>query len=174
MHMPSCTCRFAAPQVLLDEERYERLRRQAEATGASVGALVRDAIDHAYPGVPAEHRRAASEFLRAVTEADPPGVQEDWAVVKERMLRRELEARPRRWVTGTWLRNDCLTAESRVRRHDHAVVARPRHADVELLVARLLVEVLELAEDHDRRLEALEAADRGEVDELAVLAALVR
>ena len=46
------------------------------------------------------------------------------------------------------------------------MVPRPREADVELLVDRLVVEVLELAEDHDRRLEALEATDRGEADEV--------
>jgi hypothetical protein len=31
--------------VLLDDQRLERLRQRAEATGASVGAVVRDAID---------------------------------------------------------------------------------------------------------------------------------
>jgi hypothetical protein len=31
--------------VLLDDERLERLRQRAEATGSSVGAVVRDAID---------------------------------------------------------------------------------------------------------------------------------
>jgi hypothetical protein len=32
--------------VLLDDDRLERLRRRAAATGSSVGAVVRDAIDH--------------------------------------------------------------------------------------------------------------------------------
>mgnify|MGYP003575450664 FL=1 len=32
--------------VLLDDERLERLRERADATGSSVGAVVRDAIDH--------------------------------------------------------------------------------------------------------------------------------
>lgn len=32
--------------VLLDDDRLERLRQRADATGASVGAVVRDAIDH--------------------------------------------------------------------------------------------------------------------------------
>lgn len=32
--------------VLLDDDRLERLRRCAEATGSSVGAVVRQAIDH--------------------------------------------------------------------------------------------------------------------------------
>jgi hypothetical protein len=42
---------------------------------------------------------------------------------------------------------------------DDAVAARARDPHVELLLARV-VEVLELAQNHDRRLEALEAADR--------------
>jgi hypothetical protein len=32
--------------VLLDDRRLERLRQRAEAAGSSVGALVREAIDH--------------------------------------------------------------------------------------------------------------------------------
>ncbi len=32
--------------VLLDDERFERLRQRADATGSSVGAVVREAIDH--------------------------------------------------------------------------------------------------------------------------------
>ena len=32
--------------VLLDDDRLERLKRRADETGASVGAVVREAIDH--------------------------------------------------------------------------------------------------------------------------------
>lgn len=32
--------------VLLDDDRLERLKNRAEVTGASVGAVVREAIDH--------------------------------------------------------------------------------------------------------------------------------
>lgn len=32
--------------VLLDDDRMERLRQRAKATGSSVGGVVRDAIDH--------------------------------------------------------------------------------------------------------------------------------
>ena len=45
------------------------------------------------------------------------------------------------------------------RSHDHAVALGARKPDVKLLVHRLGVEVLELAEDHDGALEPLEAAD---------------
>lgn len=52
-------------QVLLDERRYRRLRAEARARRASVGALVRDAIDKAFP-VSLERKRAA---LKAILSA---------------------------------------------------------------------------------------------------------
>ena len=75
-----------------------------------------------------------------------------------------------------WGAAECRPARAgsscrRRRADDHAVGPRPGDPDVELLVDRF-VEVLELAEDHDRRLEPLEAADRREVDILAELAPL--
>ncbi len=54
-------------QVLLDERRYRRLRAEAHARRASVGALVRDAIDKAFP-VSLERKRAA---LKAILSAPP-------------------------------------------------------------------------------------------------------
>lgn len=54
-------------QVLLDERRYRRLHAEARARRASVGALVRDALDRAYP-VPLERKRAA---LKAILAAPP-------------------------------------------------------------------------------------------------------
>lgn len=52
-------------QVLLDDRRYRRLRAEARARGASVGTLVREAIDRTYP-VPLERKRAA---LKAILSA---------------------------------------------------------------------------------------------------------
>lgn len=52
-------------QVLLDEERLRRLELRARATGASVGALVRDAIDVAYPGVRTDREHAGRALLDA-------------------------------------------------------------------------------------------------------------
>lgn len=68
-------------QVLLDDERYRRLADRARQTNRSVGALIRDAIDVAYP--PASSRRAKA--LRRILDAeriDVPPPEE---------LRRELE-----------------------------------------------------------------------------------
>lgn len=54
-------------QILLDERRYRRLRAEARARRASVGALVREAIDRTFP-VPLERKRAAA---RAILAAPP-------------------------------------------------------------------------------------------------------
>jgi hypothetical protein len=53
--------------VLLDDERFERLAGLAEERGVSVGALVRRAIDVAYP--PGGLRRSAA--AAALLEARP-------------------------------------------------------------------------------------------------------
>src|SRR5688572_13013856 len=48
----------------------------------------------------------------------------------------------------------------------------PGQAYVELLGVRLRIEILELAQHDDRRLQPFETADRGEEDRVAELAAL--
>ncbi|QJY47230.1 ribbon-helix-helix protein, CopG family [Pseudonocardia broussonetiae] len=57
-------------QILLDEERYQRISSLAKARGVSVAAVVRDAIDRGLPSVPA--RRTAA--MRRVREAVPMDV----------------------------------------------------------------------------------------------------
>lgn len=63
--------------VLLDDERLHRLELRSQTTGASVGALVRDAIDIAYPGVESDRERAAAALLAA-----EPMPVEDWDEMK--------------------------------------------------------------------------------------------
>jgi len=46
MHMPM-THRL---QILLDEEQYARLSQRSKAEGRSVGALIREAVDHMWTG----------------------------------------------------------------------------------------------------------------------------
>lgn len=78
-------------QVLVDEQRLERLKRQAERSGASVGALVRDAIDRTYPPVSPERAQAVEELL-----AMEPMPVDDWPAMKrdiEQMHVRELPDR---------------------------------------------------------------------------------
>lgn len=60
-------------QVLLDERRYRRLRAEARARRASVGALVRDAIDKTFP-VSLGRKRAAA---RAILSASPMALPAD-------------------------------------------------------------------------------------------------
>ena len=64
-------------QVLLDDDRLRRLEERAKATGASVGSLVREAIDVAYPGVRTDRQRAGAALLAA----EPIDVG-DWDQVK--------------------------------------------------------------------------------------------
>jgi len=54
-------------QVLIDEDRWSRLEREAGRRGVSVAVLVREAIDERFPG-DADKRRAA---LQAILDADP-------------------------------------------------------------------------------------------------------
>ena len=65
-------------QILLDDDRHERLRRRSEESGTSVGALIREAIDIAFPGVPTDRVRAARRLLGA----DPMPV-DDWPTLKQ-------------------------------------------------------------------------------------------
>ena len=51
--------------VLLDDERFERLSTLANERGMSVGALVRRAIDVAYPAGGARRSAAAAALLEA-------------------------------------------------------------------------------------------------------------
>lgn len=50
---------------MLDDERYERLQRRAEESNRSIGALMRDAIDVAYP----DRRMTRSEALEILLNA---------------------------------------------------------------------------------------------------------
>ncbi len=77
MHMP-LTHRL---QVLIDEERHARLERLAAAGGVSVGSLVRDAIDRAFPDAGANRRQAADSILGAA-----PIPVDDWPDLKRRMI----------------------------------------------------------------------------------------
>lgn len=79
-------------QVLVDDERYERLARESKRTGAPVGELVRRAIDHEFPQVDrrAQRERAGRELLEM---PPPPGPEPDWEEQKREML----DAPMRKW-----------------------------------------------------------------------------
>jgi len=62
--------------VLLDDERLERLRQRADATGSSVGAVVREAIDHELERDDRARALAALESLLAAPPV-PVGTPEE-------------------------------------------------------------------------------------------------
>ena len=68
-------------QVLVDEDRYRRLRAEAQRRGTSVGHLVREAIDKVFAPDVARKRRAA----KAILDAEPMPVPEDPADLKREL-----------------------------------------------------------------------------------------
>lgn len=80
MHMSALTRRT---QLLLDEERYARLERRSAATDRSVAALIRDAIDIAYPERTLSREEAFEDFL-----SGPPADHGSAADVKRDILSR--------------------------------------------------------------------------------------
>ncbi len=65
-------------QILLDDERYERLARQAAERETSIAVLVREAIDVRYP--PVDPRRRAA--IGAILAAEPMPVPDDPSELK--------------------------------------------------------------------------------------------
>ncbi len=61
MHM-SLTHRL---QILLDDERHDRITRLARERGVSVATVVREAIDRGLPGADGRRRSAARRLLDA-------------------------------------------------------------------------------------------------------------
>lgn len=62
-------------QLLLDEERYERLAAAARARNVSVSVVIRDAIDLAVPA-DLERKRAAASGILAAEPIPVPDVAE--------------------------------------------------------------------------------------------------
>lgn len=53
-------------QILIDDERYERVRAVARQRGTSVASVIREALDR---GLPATHRRRAAAGRRILDAA---------------------------------------------------------------------------------------------------------
>lgn len=70
-------------QILIDEERYRRLEREAARRKVAVAVLVREAIDGAFPA----ERSAKATAGRRILDAEPMSVPDPAA------LRRELDER---------------------------------------------------------------------------------
>jgi Ribbon-helix-helix protein, copG family len=63
-------------QILLDDDRYQRLSAAARVRGTSVAAVIRDAIDRALPSDLERQRRAADALLAADPMPVPATVEE--------------------------------------------------------------------------------------------------
>lgn len=68
-------------QLLLDQERHERISRAAQRSRRSVSAVIRNAIDLACPG-DVEARMAAAQSLLAMGEPTTEAPEDDWATIK--------------------------------------------------------------------------------------------
>lgn len=78
MHMAHLRRRV---HILLDDERYARLERLAARRRASIAALVREAIDQAFPDDWPDRGEAGAHVLAA--EPMPVG---DWETVEREIL----------------------------------------------------------------------------------------
>lgn len=76
-NMPKYTKRT---QVLLSEEQYTRLMREAQARGESMGSLIREAVDHAY----SSDRERKLEAVKRIAAMELPVA--DWKSMKEEIL----------------------------------------------------------------------------------------
>lgn len=65
-------------QILLDEDRFDRLSSESRVTGRTVGAIVRSSIDlHFASSTAVAERAAAARFLLDST-AEPQGSEPAW------------------------------------------------------------------------------------------------
>lgn len=74
-------------QILLDEQRYQRISSLAKVRGVSVATIVREAIDRGLPAEPAR-RAAALELLLSADPMPVPSVAELVAELDELRARR--------------------------------------------------------------------------------------
>jgi hypothetical protein len=63
-------------QILIDEPRYRRVAARARERGTSVAAVIREAIDIAFPSDLAKKRAAADAILRAEPMEVPATIEE--------------------------------------------------------------------------------------------------
>ncbi|MFT3887437.1 MAG: ribbon-helix-helix protein, CopG family [Arachnia sp.] len=69
-------------QLLLDQERFARVDSEAKRSGRSVSAVIRGAIDLAYPSEAAV-RVAALTSLVDLCKTPRERPEEDWAAIKD-------------------------------------------------------------------------------------------
>ena len=79
-------------QVLIDAARYDRLAQEAERSGRSVGAVVREAIELRFPDDESTSRAAAARALLDLTSTSQDSLGEGPSELKEAYAR-ELAAK---------------------------------------------------------------------------------
>lgn len=67
-------------QILLDDERYNRLEREARESGRSVASLVREAIDLRFASAHARRAEAGRRLMAEFTDRDVD--EPDWSATK--------------------------------------------------------------------------------------------
>lgn len=74
-------------QLLLDQERYARVEAEARASGRSVAAVIREAIDYRFDvdAQAARRSEAARRFLELARGTDHQPPLSDWAAIKQAM-----------------------------------------------------------------------------------------
>ena len=70
-------------QLLLDQERYDRVQREADRSGRSVAAVIREAIDLRFDAGVDARQAALRSFLDRVESNPDDGPGEDWADIKK-------------------------------------------------------------------------------------------
>lgn len=66
-------------QLLLDQQRYDLVAGEAEASGRSVASVIREAIDLRFADDVQARRSAAARLLAGPSDESP---EPEWAVVK--------------------------------------------------------------------------------------------
>lgn len=68
-------------QLVLDQQRYSLVAREAQRSGRSVAAVIREAIDARFPEGSNDRERSLGAFL-ALTST-PDDEYEDWQTIKD-------------------------------------------------------------------------------------------
>ncbi len=69
-------------QLLLDEERYALVRSEAQRSGRSIAAVIREAIDDRFAAREQDARSAAAVRLLGRHAEPGPGLEPDWDATK--------------------------------------------------------------------------------------------
>lgn len=81
-------------QLLLDEDRYQRLAAESKRSGRSVASLIREAIDTRWDADQARRQAAAQRVLDWATPPTPGEREPDWDEIKAAMEQELIDKLP--------------------------------------------------------------------------------